>query len=70
MISLGITFGDLDAADTRQWVDLLEGRFKLACKVIPGRSDGAVQVTGEAEAIEAAFSHLRGAGVAAEPLEL
>jgi hypothetical protein len=70
MISLGLTFGDLDAADMRRSLDLLETRFKLSCKAIPGRDDGAVQVTGEAEAIEAAVSHLRGAGVAVEPLEL
>jgi len=70
MISLGLTLGDLEAVETQRWIDLLEARFKLACKAIPGRADGAVQVTGAAEAIEAAVSHLRGAGVAVEPLEL
>jgi hypothetical protein len=70
MISLGLTLGDLAAADIEQWIDLIEGRFKLVCKPIPGRDDGALQATGEAEAIEAAVSHLRGAGVAVEPVEL
>ena len=70
MISLGLTFGDVDAAEVQRCVDVLQERFKLACKPIPGRDDGAVQVTGEAEAIEEAVSHLRGAGVAVEPLEL
>jgi hypothetical protein len=70
MISLGLTFGDLDPVATRRSVELLETRFNLACKSIPDRDDGAVQVTGEAEAIEAAVSHLRGEGIAVEPLEL
>jgi len=70
MISLGLALGDLEPHAAEPWIAMLHDRFQLTCKPIPGRSDAAVQVTGTAEAIESAVSHLRGQGVAVEPLEL
>jgi len=70
MISLGITLGDLEPTAADPWLVLLRDRFQLICKPIPNRTDGAVQVTGTAEQIENAVSHLRGEGIGVEPLEL
>ena len=70
MISLGLTLGDLDAAAAEPWLAVLRDRFQLASTPIPDRTDVTVQVTGEAEQIEAAVSHLRGEGIAVEPTEL
>lgn len=70
MISLGLTLGDLAPAAAEPWIALLQDRFQLTCKTIPGREEVAVQITGAAEQIEGAVSHLRGAGIAVEPLEL
>ena len=70
MISLGLTLGDLEPHAAEPWIAMLRDRFQLTCKTIPDRSDVAVQVTGTAEAIEGAVSHLRGQGIAVEPVEL
>jgi len=70
MISLGITLGDLEPAAAEPWIAALRDRFQLTCKPIPDRTDHAVQVTGTAEQIESAVSHLRGQGIAVEPVEL
>lgn len=70
MISLGLTLGDLDATAAEPWLAVLRERFQLTCTPIPDRTETTVQVTGAAEQIEGAVSHLRGEGIAVEPTEL